>query len=82
MRKPLVLLLVALPATALGGCIGRQEMLARHETTCAAYGFIPGSQGFANCLLQLEMSDYGYSHHGRRGSFWPGTMPPPTPAPR
>lgn len=82
MRKPLVLLLVALPATALGGCIGRQEMLARHETTCAAYGFIPGSQGFANCLLQLEMSDYGYSHHGRRGNFWPGTMPPPTPAPR
>jgi hypothetical protein len=43
---------------------------------------VPGSQGFANCLLQLEMADHGYSHHGRPGSFWPGMAPPPLPGPR
>lgn len=82
MRNRLMVITVALSAAALGGCIGRQEMLVRHETTCGAYGFVPGSQGFANCLLQLEMSDYGYSHHGRRGNFWPGMMPSPTPDPK
>jgi hypothetical protein len=82
MRRRWTLLVIALPAAVLGGCIGRQEMLFRHETTCSAYGFVPGSQGFANCLLQLEMADHGYSHHGRPGSFWPGMAPPPLPGPR
>lgn len=77
-----MMLLLILPATVLSGCVSRQEMLARHEATCATYGFVPGSQGFANCLLQLEMSDYGYSHHGRRGYFWPGMVPPPAPTPK
>lgn len=82
MPKRARILLLALPAAVLGGCIGRQEMGARHEATCSAYGFAPGSQNFANCLLQLEMADYGYSHHGRRSQFWPGVMPPPETAPR
>lgn len=82
MRRLVMLLLVTGPAALLGGCIGRQEMMARHEATCTAYGFVPGSQGFANCLLQLEMSDYGYSHHGRRNHFWPGMMPPPVTQPQ
>lgn len=82
MRNFVLLGLVAFPAVALGGCIGSQEMLARHEATCAAYGFVPGSQGFANCLLQMEMSDHGYSHHGRRGYVQPAALPAPAPQPR
>lgn len=82
MRSGWTFFLVALSGTALGGCISRQEMLVRHEATCSAYGFAPGSQGFANCLLQMEMSDHGYGHHGRRGNFWPGALPPPAPSPQ
>lgn len=60
-----------IPALALGtvllmGCIGPREMLARHQTACRAYGFTPGTEGYANCLLYLDAGDHGFSHHGRR----------------
>lgn len=67
----------ALAATsALGGCISAAEMQARHRQACLTYGFTPGTEGYANCLLQLDVGDYGYGHHGRRP-----LMPHPAPAP-
>lgn len=65
------LLRVAVGALSLGliGCVSPREMYARHERACSTYGFQPGTEGYANCLLQLEVSDYGYSHHGRGPIF-------------
>lgn len=48
----------------LAGCIGPREMTARHEAACLDYGFQPGTEGYANCLLQLDVGDHGYGHHG------------------
>lgn len=69
-RTALIIAAITSSSALLGGCIGRQEMVARHDVTCRSYGFVPGSEGFAYCLLQLEVSDYGYGHHGRRPGFW------------
>ncbi|MES2137230.1 MAG: hypothetical protein V4502_09255 [Pseudomonadota bacterium] len=56
-------------AIALTGCITPAQMQARHAATCASYGFAPGSEGYALCMLQLDMADHGYSHHGL-GPTW------------
>lgn len=53
----------------LSSCIGRQEMALRHRSTCESYGFTPGSEAYSNCLLQLDMGDYGYTHHGKRRAW-------------
>lgn len=68
----------ALLSVVLSGCISAAEMAARHRQACVTYGFTPGTEAYANCLLQLDVGDYGYSHHGR-----PRLMPHPytTPAP-
>jgi hypothetical protein len=51
---------------ALTGCVSAAEMAARHRQACLTYGFAPATEGYANCLLQLDVGDYGYGHHGRR----------------
>jgi hypothetical protein len=68
----------ALLSVVLSGCVSAAEMAARHQQACVAYGFSPGTEAYANCLLQLDVGDYGYGHHGR-----PRLMPHPytTPAP-
>jgi len=67
----------ALLSVVLGGCISAAEMAARHRQACVTYGFSPGTEAYANCLLQLDVGDYDYGHHGR-----PRLMPHPyaTPA--
>ncbi len=68
----------------LSACISRQEMLARHRAACATYGFDPGSEQYSNCLLQLDVGDYGYGHHGKRRPWSTGRAgsgTPPVPAP-
>ena len=81
-----VVLLVVTFGLALGGCISQAEMLAKHRQACLTYGFAPGSEGYANCLLQLDIGDYGYSHHGRPSSGMPHpatrVIAPTDPAPR
>lgn len=74
---------LALTAAMLGGCISSAEMAARHRQTCAAYGFQPGTEAYANCLLMLDVGDYGYSHHGHRAALMPHPMgsSPAAPAP-
>lgn len=68
----------ALLLVVLSGCVSAAEMAARHRQACVTYGFSPGTEAYANCLLQLDVGDYGYGHHGR-----PRPMPHPytTPAP-
>jgi len=68
----------ALLSVLLTGCISAAEMAARHQQACVTYGFSPGTEAYANCLLQLDVGDSGYGHHGR-----PRLMPHPyaTPAP-
>lgn len=80
-----VLLVSGLMVLLLGGCISRREMAARHYETCRAFGFTPGTDYFGGCMLQLEMADHGYGHHGapnlRTGQYPPSTaLPTPPPA--
>lgn len=65
---------LALTAVVLGGCISPAEMAARHRQACATYGFQPGTEAYANCLLMLDVGDYGYSHHGHRAALMPHPM--------
>ncbi|MFZ5683400.1 MAG: hypothetical protein ACOY9C_02065 [Pseudomonadota bacterium] len=72
--------LVVVPV-ALSGCITAAEMAARHRQACLTYGFTPGTDAYANCLLQLDIGDYGYSHHGRARPRLPRAFSAPAPAP-
>lgn len=76
---------LALAAAALSGCISPAEMAARHRQACATYGFQPGTEGYANCVLMLDVGDYGYAHHGYRAAMMPHPMAsstaPQAPAP-
>lgn len=73
----------AVLSLVLSGCISAAEMAARHRQACLTYGFSPGTEAYANCLLQLDVGDYGYGHHGRpRLAAHPyTTTPPPAAAP-
>ncbi|MFT4935336.1 MAG: hypothetical protein ACI9LT_002033 [Pseudoalteromonas distincta] len=68
----------ALLSIVLSGCVSAAKMAARPRQACVTYGFSPGTEAYANCLLQLDVGDYGYGHHGP-----PRPMPHPyaTPAP-
>lgn len=79
MNPILILAMLVSTIPFLTGCVSRREMLARHEAACYTYGFTPGTETFANCLLQLEVSDYGYGHHGRRRPYFQ-PVPPPAPS--
>lgn len=70
---------VALLSVVLTGCISAAEMAARHQQACVTYGFSPGTEAYANCLLQLDVGDYGYGHHGRP-RLTPHPYTPPAPA--
>ena len=68
-RSYFALLGTAGAALLLGGCVSRQEMALRNRSTCEGYGFTPGSEAYSNCLLQLDIGDYGYTHHGKRRAW-------------
>ena len=80
MRDVSRLLAVSMPL-ALFGCVSPREMTARHQAACASYGFQPGTEGYANCLLQLDMGDYGYGHHRGGVPLFPARHPSPAPSP-
>lgn len=42
-------------ALAGGGCVTAAEQRAADETRCSSYGFRRGSDGFANCLLSVDL---------------------------
>ena len=66
MPRYVALLGVTAAGLLLSGCISAQEMALRHRSACERYGFTPGSEAYSNCLLQLDVGEYGYSHHGKR----------------
>lgn len=74
-RFGLMLFVTTSAGVLLGGCISRQEMALRHRAACETYGFTPGTEPYANCLLQLDVGDYGYGHHGRRRAWAPSHPP-------
>jgi len=38
----------------IAGCTSLAERRAAHEAQCKSYGFKPGTDAFANCLLKLD----------------------------
>lgn len=42
-------------AAALGGCMTAAEQRAFDEQRCRSYGFRAGTDGFANCLLEVDL---------------------------
>jgi len=59
--KKIVLLVGA--AVLLAGCqtTSPEVRLANQNATCAGYGFKPGTDAFANCMMQMdrdEQADY------------------------
>ena len=49
--RPVIL---ALLLAALAGCAG--DILARERSACQAYGFTPGSENFAQCMMTVDQS--------------------------
>lgn len=46
----------ALLALACSGCVTDAELRAADEARCRSFGFRTSSEGFANCLLQLDLN--------------------------
>ncbi|WP_157018366.1 hypothetical protein [Mesorhizobium xinjiangense] len=49
------LLPVLLVAAVLAGCVTAEERRAEDEENCRSFGFRPGTDAFADCLLSLEL---------------------------
>jgi len=74
-------LLAISTSLVLSGCVSPREMAARHRAACASYGFQPGTESYANCLLQLDVGDYGYGHHRCGVPLFPARHQAPAPPP-
>jgi len=46
----------ALLALGCSGCVTDAELRAADEARCRSFGFRTSSEGFANCLLQLDLN--------------------------
>lgn len=46
---------VVLTCIGLAGCVTAEEQRAQDTGACSGYGFAPGSEGFANCMMQTNM---------------------------
>jgi len=38
----------------LAGCVSQEQITAGDRARCQSYGFKPGTDGFANCMMQQE----------------------------
>lgn len=49
--------LATLLVAVLGGCASMsvEERLAQSQQSCQAYGFIPGTEGFAECMMLYDV---------------------------
>ena len=45
---------LAMAAIALTGCVSPAEQKAADSKQCASYGFTPGGDAFANCMMTIE----------------------------
>jgi hypothetical protein len=62
------MVLLAGLAASLSACVpSHQELLARDRQDCTGFGFQPGSQAYAECLLRLDAArqshGHSYAHH-------------------
>lgn len=49
-------MVAALTALVLAGCsTTAEERRVRDQQTCRGYGFVEGSEAFANCMMQLDL---------------------------
>ena len=40
----------------LGGCFANREQIAAEQSNrCSSYGFTPGTDAFANCMMQTDL---------------------------
>lgn len=50
------ILIAALAALVLSGCtVSAEERRIRDQQNCRGFGFVEGSEAFANCMLQLDL---------------------------
>ena len=48
--------LAAVTAIVLAGCtVSAEERRIRDQQTCRGYGFVEGSEAFANCMMQIDL---------------------------
>jgi hypothetical protein len=62
-------------AVVLGGCMTAAEMRAADEARCRSYGFRAGSEGFANCLMEIDLDRSAarrarFEASGFYGPYW------------
>ena len=51
-RKSLIVFQIAL-AAAVGGCVSPEAVRVRDQQRCAGFGFAPGTNAFATCMMNL-----------------------------
>lgn len=61
--------LCAIAFVALAACVSPEEQRAKDNSTCGGYGFAPGSEGFANCMMQTSMAR-DEADRQRDAQFW------------
>jgi hypothetical protein len=44
--------MIGIAALALAACVSPEERAAMDRQRCAGFGFAPGTDGFANCMMQ------------------------------
>ena len=82
LRRTLALALAIYLLALVASCVSPEELRREDEATCAAYGFHPGTDAFANCLqreslarryLTLPPPPYGGWGYwgGAWGPYWP-----------
>lgn len=68
-------ILAALALAALaGGCVTPVEQRALDEGRCQSFGFRPATDGFANCLLELDL-DRSATRRARFDNFYGPAWP-------
>jgi hypothetical protein len=49
-------ILATIAALVVSGCtVSAEERRVRDQQTCRGYGFVEGSEAFANCMMQLDL---------------------------
>lgn len=47
-------LLIAIVPLALAGCVSAKDQRTSDQDKCASYGYRPGTNGFANCMMSRD----------------------------
>jgi hypothetical protein len=66
--KLLTFPLLAGAITLLGGCVSPEEQRAMDQQQCSGYGFSPGSDAFANCMMKTTQQRDAQAAADRRAA--------------